>query len=422
MKLYPHQKEALRLTNNQNRVAYYLDMGLGKTYIGSEKAVSFGKNILVVCQKSKIDDWVKHFGFNYMYGYNSVNVYDITNKSHFEKISEYITHNLSLNVFVINYDLIWRRKELLQLKDFTLMLDESSLIQNSKTKACKFILKMNPTNIILLSGTPCSGKYENLWSQAHLLGWGISEKLFMKHYINFKKIEAAGMVFKIVDKENPYKNQERLKNKLREHGAVFMKTEEVFDLPSQNFIDIVVSIPKEYPKFLRDSIVKVGDVELIGNTQLTKLLYARQLCSQYNQAKLEAVADLIQSTNDRLVVFYNFNAELEKLKEICIKNERPLSFVNGPVKDLTNFEKCDNGVILVQYQAGSKGLNLQLANKIIYFSPTQSVENWMQSQKRIHRIGQEQPCFYYKLMSGIDIDIYDSIERGVDYTDKLFKH
>ena len=54
MKLYEHQKEALAKTENQNRVAYYYDMGLGKTFIGSEKAMSFGSDFLVICQNMSI--------------------------------------------------------------------------------------------------------------------------------------------------------------------------------------------------------------------------------------------------------------------------------------------------------------------------------------------------------------------------------
>ncbi len=61
MELFKHQEEALKLTEGQNRVAYYLDMGLGKTFVGSEKAMLLNKDILIVCQKSKIEDWKKHF-------------------------------------------------------------------------------------------------------------------------------------------------------------------------------------------------------------------------------------------------------------------------------------------------------------------------------------------------------------------------
>ena len=57
VQLYPHQVKALEETKDFNRVAYYLDMGLGKTFVGSEKMVQLGLAInLLVCQKSKVQD------------------------------------------------------------------------------------------------------------------------------------------------------------------------------------------------------------------------------------------------------------------------------------------------------------------------------------------------------------------------------
>ena len=56
------------------------------------------------------------------------------------------------------------------------------------------------------------------------------------------------------------------------------------------------------------------------------------------------------------------------------------------MKDLRNYEKYDDSVTLVQYQAGATGVNLQKANKIIYYSLPLSSELFEQSKKRIHRI------------------------------------
>lgn len=400
-------------------------MGLGKTFIGSEKMKILNTDTnLVVCQKSKINDWVNHFKEHYP----KYETYDLTDK---KRLAEFISHDTAWagwhgctkSIGIINYELAWRRKELLDLKDFTLMLDESSLIQNSKAKQTKFILKLQASNVILLSGTPCSGKYENLWTQGKLLGWDIKEQLFLNQYVNFKKMDVSGVPVKIVDKKNPYKNEERLKNKFKSYGAVFMKTEEVLDLPQQNFINVSIPTMKEYKSFIKNDYVNLGESELVGNTQLTKLLYARQLCGQYNKEKLEALRELMESTNDRLIVFYNFNSELESLIQTCETLDKPVSQVNGHARDLTAYENDENSVTLCQYQAASKGLNLQKANKIVYFTPTLSVENWMQSQKRIHRIGQNNPCFYYKLTckSSVEERIYKALARGVDYTDDLFE-
>lgn len=431
IKLFPHQEAALKQTAGMNRVAYYLDMGLGKTFLGSEKAFRMGaKVILVVCQKSKVQDWVDHFVDHYELSKKAM-IYDLTcwkkdDWEAFKKDPDFRSdwHNADNYVLIINYDLIWRRKDLLNLKDFTLILDESSLIQNQKSKRTKFILRMNPANVILLSGTPTGGKYENLHSQLHLLGWDISEKVYNAHYVNWKKIFAGGAIHKVVDKNNPYKNVGRLKQKMREHGAVFMKTEDVFDLPKQNFIAMKIPTTKEYRKFKKDRLVTVDGVEFVGDSLLSYRLYQRQLCTAYNPNKVQAFRDLLESTQDRLIVFYQFNCELIELQAACNDLERPVSVVNGQIKDLDAYEKESNSVTLVQYQAGAMGLNLQKANKIIYFSLTEEAELFMQSMKRIHRIGQQRPCFYYLMIcqnSIEDLEILPTLNLREDLTNELFE-
>ena len=381
-------------------------IGLGKTYVSSEKANSYPLKILIVCQKSKINDWCEHFKSLYDY-----DVYDLT-KSKF--INDFI-FRCDKCVAIINYDLIWRRKELLKLKDFTLILDESSLINNEVTKRAKFILKLNPTNTILLSGSLCGGRYERLFSQIRLLGWNISKKMYYAQYVDMEMSDDGYPVIK------GYKNVERLKRKIREHGCIFMKSEEVLHLPDQNFITVKVPESKEYRKFKKSGIVTAGGVEFVGDTTLTKLLYSRMLCGSFNADKLKAFQDLVESTDDRLIVFYNFTDELERLKRIATESERLFSVVNGQTKDLYAYNECENGITFVQYQAGAMGLNLQKANKIIYFSPPLSSELFEQSKKRIHRINQTKPCFYYQLTSGIEYRIYDTLAMRKDYTDLLFE-
>lgn len=424
MQLFPHQQKALDDTADFNRVAYYLDMGLGKTYVGSEKMNQLGAPVgLVVCQKSKVDDWVEHFEQHYP---GQLAVFDLTSAKALDRFFEMVEQQQFLGaglVGVINYDLIWRRDVFLSLDGFTLILDESSEIQSLTAKRTKFILKMAPENVVMLSGRPIGGKYERLWSQVHLMGWRVTEKVFNRQYINWVTIEVGGFPRNVVDKENPYKNVDRLKSRMREHGAVFMKTEDVFDLPEQTFIEVKVRTTKEYRKFRKKRLVTCDGAELVGDTSLTYRLYSRMLCGHFNREKLDAFRDLCISTNDRLIVFYNFDAELKALKEIAGALEKPISEVNGHIKDLTAYTTEEDSITLVQYKAGAMGLNLQKANKIIYFTPTEESELFEQSKKRIHRIGQDRPCFYYLLTcenSIEDTEIFPTLGLREEYTDELF--
>lgn len=371
---------------------------------------------LVICQKSKIQDWVDHFNSNY-----KLPTYDLTKKSDYERFFE-MTELVHGIVGVINYELAFRRPELAKLKDFTLMLDESSLIQNDQAKRSKFILKkLQPANVILLSGTPTGGKYENLYSQLKLLGWNISKTTYWNTYIDYHYEDFGGFPVKIID---GYKNVDRLKRKMREYGCHFLKTEDVLELPEQIFTTIKVPVSKEYRKFRKDRVVEVDGVQLIGDNTLTKMLYERQLCGQYSKAKLEAFKDLVESTEDRLIVFYNFTEEIVRLRAIAYENGRQnISIVNGQTKQLSCYEEYDNSITFIQYQAGAMGLNLQKANKIIYYSPPLSSELYEQSKKRTNRIGQERTCYYYNLtVSGsIEEKIYKTLAMRKDFTERLFE-
>lgn len=419
IQLFDHQKEALEQTAGFQNIAIYYDMGLGKTFIGSEAMIRFGSQInLIICQKSKVKDWVEHF--RTVYGFNEV--YDLTNKKDYDHF--FLNIGKYSMIAVINYELTFRRKDLLNLHGFTLMLDESSQIQNMNAKQTKFVMNLKPDHCILLSGTPVGGKYENLLSQLHLLGWDVSENVFNRTYINWKLVEdGTGTIHKVIDKDDPYKNVQRLKAKMRNHGAVFKKTEDVLDLPEQLFQEVSIDKTKEYTSFKKNHMVLIDGLELIGDTSLTRMLYERQLCGQYNQNKLFAFEDLIRSTNERIVVFYNFNEELLRLKQICINAGKPISEINGHNKDLEAYENESDSITLVQYQSGSKGLNLQKCRRIIYFTLPLSSENYEQSKKRIHRIGQENTCFYYILITkgSVEEKILETLNQRKDFTDELFE-
>lgn len=412
MKLFDYQEKALALTSDKDNSAFYYDMGLGKTFIGSERLRLYGKRVnIVVCQKSKIKDWCEHFKEHY----TDYAVFDLTNK---KDMQTFITYPIYKCIGIINYELAYRREELRKLKDFTMMLDESSMIKNETAKRTKFILSLKPSHTILLSGTPTDGKYEFLYSQLRLLGWKITKTAYYNRYIKTELRSYGGPMFRVV---TGYKNVSELKAKLKEYGAVFAKVEEVIKLPEKTFIKEYSTVSSDYKKFMKDRIIKIDDKELTGDSTLSKRLYARMLCSAYSKDKISRLIDLVNSTSDRVIIFYNFNTELEALRKVLF--DRPISIVNGQIKDLKAYENNDNSVTLIQYQAGAMGLNLQKANRIIYFSLPERSELFEQSKARICRIGQEKQCYYHIMMchKSVEEKIYECLLMRKDYTDELFR-
>lgn len=424
--LMPHQEDALNRTEQFNRCAYYLDMGLGKTFVGAEKMYLLNNSVnLVICQKSKIDDWVQHFK-DY---YPSDRVMNLTKKSEAINFRTLVDteelYKMDIQIVgVINYETAFRRDWLLNLLGFTLTLDESSLITNENAKRSKFILKMKPESVILLSGTPTAGKYERLWSQVQLLGWNITKKAFYNSYVVTEWVENGdGFKREVI---TGYKHTEHLKKKLASYGCIFMKTSEVLELPEQTEQKIFFKSTKEYRYFIKNSYLMFDDVELVGDNSLTKMLYARQLCGQYHRGKLQGLRDLVESTQDRLIVFYNFTAELDAMQRVLNDLNRPYSVVNGQKKNLTAYENANDSITFIQYQAGAMGGNYQKANKIIYYTlplGKGSCDMWEQSKKRIHRIGQAKPCFYYYLLvkGTVEEKNLAALKEGKELTDELFR-
>ena len=413
MKLYDFQKEALEKVKGHKKVAFYLDMGLGKTFVGAEQMKRFGNPLnILVCQKSKVDDWMDHFLTHYP-EYATFNGTETLNG---------LTVEGRKRVVVINYDLLIRRPVLLEKfpDQTTLILDESSLIQNHSTKRWKTVRRMKYDNLILLSGTPVSGKYEKLYTQIQLLNpdFRMTMAEFWDNYVNYDTIN-VGYPIKIA---RSYKNVDDLKQRWLSKNVVWKKTEEVLELPEKRFIDVFSKPESQYKRFMKTKVVDIDGETVMADNPLTLLSYARQICS-WNAYKMEQFKEILAGTEDRVIVFYNFTKELKNLKTIAEKLGKTISVVNGEEKLLNCYENNDNSVTFVQYQAGSMGLNLQKANKIIFASPTLSCDMYMQAQKRIHRIGQTNRCTYYRFMTEKTVEekIYRALERGEDYTERLFK-
>lgn len=409
MGLFAYQQAALDRVDGKRRCAFYHDMGLGKTFTGAEKLMSDRrwKRALVVCQKSKVADWVDHFEAHY-----DTPVVDLTKQDVCRDVE---------GVMVVNYDLIWRRPQLMELDDIALMFDESSLLQNATSKRTKAAMKLagKADTLVLLSGTPVDGKYERLWTQLRMLGWGIDEKLFWRQYVESETTMREGFP---ITKVTGYKNEERLVRKMKELGCDFLKTDDVIDLPDQHFIRVGVPMSEYYRKFAKMNVITAFGRDFVGDTVFGDLTAKRQLAAAYSPAKLEAFGDLLDGTSKRLVVFYNFDVELEGLTEELAKRGRPYGVLNGKKHDLSPFFDTDDGVALIQYQAGAMGVNLQQADTCVYFSPPLASSLFEQSKKRIHRVGQDKPCTYYELVSKgtVEEKIYDTLAMRHDYTEKLF--
>ena len=195
------------------------------------------------------------------------------------------------------------------------------------------------------------------------------------------------------------------------------------ELPPREALQVItVPKPADVKKFLKERILTISkDEELIGDTVMGMRHGERRLCGGYNGEKLTALKELIESTTERMIIFYQYQEDLNKIKALI--KTRPLSFINGQKTDLTAYETKNDSITLCQWQAGARGHNLQKASITVFFNLTESYELWEQSFGRTHRIGQVNACRYYLLLTedSIEEDIKEALDRGEDFTLELYK-
>lgn len=119
-------------------------------------------------------------------------------------------------------------------------------------------------------------------------------------------------------------------------------------------------------------------------------------------SRLRMITEVV-SQHSKVIVFYNFDYELEILRLWSSENRIPWSEWNGHKHEEP--PKTDSWVYLVQYQAGAEGWNCTTSDAIVFWSLNYSYRNYVQAQGRIDRL--DTPftrLFYYVLRSDSIVD------------------
>ena len=155
-------------------------------------------------------------------------------------------------------------------------------------------------------------------------------------------------------------------------------------------------------------------------TNASELCYCLRRVSNEDESRIVKVLELAED-HPKLIIFYNFDYELEVLKNAGWIRDTALAEWNGHRHDAV--PDSERWVYLVQYTAGSEGWNCISTNAIIFFSQSYSYRATVQAAGRIDRANTPfKDLWYYHLYSksGIDLAIYRALQNKKEFNERRF--
>ena len=140
------------------------------------------------------------------------------------------------------------------------------------------------------------------------------------------------------------------------------------------------------------------------------LCYALRIIVNSHESRSTKLLELFE-THQKMIVFYNFDYELEILKSLYFGEGVIVAEWNGHKHEPT--PTGNRWVYLVQYTAGAEGWNCITTDTIVFYSLNYSYKIMHQSAGRIDRLNtpyKDLHYYYLKSRSGIDL----AIERALN--------
>ena len=152
----------------------------------------------------------------------------------------------------------------------------------------------------------------------------------------------------------------------------------------------------------------------------SELCYAWRKIVNSDDSRQIAVLEILED-HPKAIIFYNFDYELEILREIGYEKGTEIAEWNGHKHDA--LPTGNKWVYLVQYTAGCEGWNCITTDTIIFFSQNYSYKVQHQAEGRINRLNTPyQDLYYYHLRSrsGIDLAIHRALMDKKTFNEGAF--
>lgn len=423
MKYQPHeyQKRATQFIIDNRYCALFLDMGLGKT-VSTLTAIDILKNdyleidkVLVIAPKSvALNTWSG----------------ETAKWDHLRKLRISVAMGTAAqrtkaierdaDIYVTNRDNVKWIVDYFKKEPWpfdTVVLDESSSFKNPSSQRFKALRKIRPQlrRVIELTGTPSPNGLMDLWPQIWLLDMG--ERLgrtlgsYRSEFFTAGRRNGA-VVYDWIARPGA---RQRISKRLADI-SMSMQASDYLDMPDVIDGGLTLALPpdemRDYLAFQKEQLMQLDntDIEAVTAAALTNKLLQYTGGALYDDqhnwhevstAKLEALQDIVESTDESVLIYYQYQSEKDRILKML---PDAVTFTGEP-ELLERWNAGKIRLMLAHPASVAYGLNMQAGGHIIvWYTPTWNLELYMQANARLHRQGQTKPVVIYHLIAAGTID------------------
>ena len=424
----PHQIEGINYIQNNDEVALFDEQGLGKTKMVIDAIVNNIRDgildgAIVICKKTLLQNWKEEIE---IHSYLKVTLIDGSIQT---KYRSFLNRT---DFYLVCYESVHTLLPVLLMLEesyrMAVILDESQKIKNPEAKVSKSVLELSPSSKkrIIITGTPIANHPEDIWTQYYFLDHG---KLLGQDYSQF--CEKYGINYRKTEMIEFEPKLNELRELVTSHSL--RRSKEILSLPEKEYEDIYIemeptqrqmyqSMNEEILDELSELTSEELDLSTIDNI-LVKLLRLVQISSNprlidsnYSEHNpkldyIDALLEKITDNDEKCIIWTSFIKNIDLMQKRYHKYNPAI--VHGGIdierrnRDIHKFKiDPDCKVMIANPAAAKEGLTLVSANHAIYLDRNFKMDDYLQSQDRIHRIGQTKKCHIYKLICKNTIDEY----------------
>lgn len=416
--LLPYQLDGIAFAAGKGRAILADDMGLGKTIQGIGAAELLARQagierVLVVCPVSLKAQWRSEIE---RFSDRSARIVAGPTK---ERADEYGKAFFT----IANYEQVVRDIDLVEKAPWDLViLDEAQRIKNWETRTAQTIKRLESPFALVLTGTPLENRIDDLYS--------------IVEFIDERRLGPAFLFFnthRVVDEKGRvigYRDLDALRKKL---GPVFLRrtrggvlgelpprtTEILYAEQKQEQFDIEQGQSQIIKTIINKPHMNEMDMLRLQRALLVSRLAANSSYLVHKEppgasGKMELLEELLgrlaAEPNRKIVLFSEWTNMLDIIEPVLDRVGLGFVRLDGSVPQkeraglVKRFEKNRDCRVFITTNAGSVGLNLQVANTVVNVDLPWNPAVLEQRIARAHRMGQKSSVQVYLLVTAGSIE------------------